>query len=110
MYCVLISLRSQSLNYPQNSFGCVAYVHVYSHQRSKLDPCVIRCVFIGYATTQKGYKCYHPPTQKVHITLDVTFHEEVPYYVSPSSPIQGERGSELKSVGVEDCGLADACE
>ncbi|BFG29747.1 hypothetical protein CerSpe_160210 [Prunus speciosa] len=72
---------------PPKVFGCVAYVHVYFHQRSKLDPCALRCVFIGYSTTQKGYKCYHPPTQKVHITLDVTFHEEVPYYVSPSSSI-----------------------
>ncbi|KAI5322143.1 hypothetical protein L3X38_031215 [Prunus dulcis] len=49
-----------------------------------------------------GYKCYHPPTQKVHVTLDVTFHEEVPYYVSPSSPIHGERGSELESLGLEN--------
>ena len=34
----------------------------------------------------------------------------IPYYVSPFSPIQGERGSELKSVGVKDCGLEDVCE
>ncbi|KAI5333965.1 hypothetical protein L3X38_024097 [Prunus dulcis] len=34
--------------------------------------------------------------------MDVTFHEEVPYYVSPSSPIQGERGSELECVGLEN--------
>ncbi|CAL9004389.1 unnamed protein product, partial [Prunus brigantina] len=87
---------------PPKVFGCVAYVHVYSHQRSKLDPCALRCVFIGYSSTQKGYKCYHPPTQKVHVTLDVTFYEEVPYYVSPSSPIQGERGSELESLGLEN--------
>ncbi|KAI5344664.1 hypothetical protein L3X38_012541 [Prunus dulcis] len=49
-----------------------------------------------------GYKCYHPPTQKVHVTLDVNFYEEVPYYVSPSSPIQGERESELESLGLEN--------
>ncbi|KAI5338139.1 hypothetical protein L3X38_017410 [Prunus dulcis] len=61
---------------PPKVFGCVAYIHVYSHQRSKLDPCALRCVFIGYSTTQKGYKCYHPHTQKVDITLDVTFHVE----------------------------------
>ncbi|CAL2226645.1 unnamed protein product [Prunus armeniaca] len=44
---------------PPNVFWCVAYVHVYSHQRSKLDPCVFRCVFIGHSTTQNDYKCYH---------------------------------------------------
>ena len=85
---------------PSKVFGCAAYVHVYSHQRSKLDPCALQCVFNGYSSTQKGYKCYHPPTQKVHVTLDVTFHEEVSYYVYPSSPIQGERGSELESLGL----------
>ncbi|CAL9018378.1 unnamed protein product [Prunus brigantina] len=95
---------------PPKVFGCVAYVHVYSHQRSKLDPCALRCVFIGYSTTQKGYKCYHPPSQKVHVTLDVTFHEEVPYYVSSSSPIQGERGSELKNFGMENLGCTEAPE
>ena len=32
---------------PPEVFGCVAYVHLYSHKRSKLDACVLRCVFIG---------------------------------------------------------------
>ncbi|BFG20494.1 hypothetical protein CerSpe_067680 [Prunus speciosa] len=95
---------------PPKVFGCVAYVHVYSHQRSKLDPCALRCVFIGYSSAQKGYKCYHSPTQKVHVTLDVIFHEEVPYYVSPSSSIQGERGSDLKNFGMENFGYKEACE
>ncbi|KAI5347614.1 hypothetical protein L3X38_000501 [Prunus dulcis] len=87
---------------PSKVFGCVAYVHVYSHQQNKLDHCALRCVFIGYSSTQKGHKCYHPPTQKVHVTLEVTFHEEVSYYVSPSSPIEGEKGSELESLRLEN--------
>ncbi|CAL8085207.1 unnamed protein product [Prunus armeniaca] len=87
---------------PPKVLGYVAYVHFYSHQWSKLDPCVLRYVFIGYSSTQKGYKCYHLLTQKVHVTLDVTFHEEVPYYVSPSSPIQEEMESELESLGLEN--------
>ena len=79
-------------------FGCIAYVHVYSHQRSKLDACALRCVFIGYANNQKGYKCYHPLSLKTYITMDVTFHEEVAYLVKPSSDstLQGERGSEVQ--------------
>ena len=88
-----VSLVSVS-KLPPKVFGCIAYVHVYSHQRSKLDACALRCVFIGYANNQKGYKCYHHPTQKTYITMDVTFHEEVAYFVKPSSdsPLQGERG------------------
>ncbi|KAI5347615.1 hypothetical protein L3X38_000502 [Prunus dulcis] len=64
---------------PPKVFGCVAYVHVYSHQQNKLDHCALRCVFIGYSSTHKGHKCNHPPIQKVHVTLEVTFHEEVSY-------------------------------
>ncbi|KAM2704063.1 hypothetical protein EV2_005584 [Malus domestica] len=41
--------------FPPKVFGCIAYVHVYSHQRSKLDACALQCVFIGYANNQKGY-------------------------------------------------------
>ena len=61
-----VSLVSVS-KLPPKVFGCIAYVHVYSHQRSKLDACALRCVFIGYANNKKGYKCYHPPTQKTYI-------------------------------------------
>ncbi|XP_016650513.1 PREDICTED: uncharacterized protein LOC107881380 [Prunus mume] len=43
----------------------------------------------------------------VHVTLDVTFHEELPYHVSPSSPIQGEKGSELESLGLENDVIED---
>ncbi|CAL8991764.1 unnamed protein product [Prunus brigantina] len=38
----------------------------------------------------------------MHVTLDVNFLEEVPYFVSPSSPIQGEMGSELEILKLEN--------
>ncbi|CAL8175399.1 unnamed protein product [Prunus armeniaca] len=72
-----VSLVSVS-KLPPKVFGCVAYVHVYSHQQSKLDPYALRCDFIGYSSIQKGYKCCHPLTQK------------------------GERESELESLGLEN--------
>ena len=31
-------------------FGSVAFVHIHKNQRTKLDPCAIRCVFLGYGT------------------------------------------------------------
>ncbi|BBH05042.1 HXXXD-type acyl-transferase family protein [Prunus dulcis] len=67
-------------------------LEVYPHQRGKLDPCALRCVFVGYAATQKGYKCFHPPTQTMHVTADVTFHESEFYYSGGVSehPLQGE--------------------
>ena len=56
-------------------FGCPTFVHVHSPYRGKLDPRVIKCVFIDYAPNKKGYKCYHPQSRKVYISKDVTFHE-----------------------------------
>jgi transposase InsO family protein len=73
-------------NYPISNglipriFGCVAFVHIHSPNRNKLDPRAQRCVFIGYSSTQKGYKCYHPPTRKVYVSADVTFVEQDSYF------------------------------
>jgi len=30
-------------------FGCIVYVHVPEEKRSKLDPKVEKCIFIGYS-------------------------------------------------------------
>ena len=35
-------------------FGCPAYVHVSSDERSKLDPKSKKCIFIGYVKGVKG--------------------------------------------------------
>ncbi|RVW29656.1 hypothetical protein CK203_098349 [Vitis vinifera] len=32
---------------PPRIFGCVAFVHLHKKQRTKLDPCVVRCIFVG---------------------------------------------------------------
>nr|CAN70109.1 hypothetical protein VITISV_001696 [Vitis vinifera] len=52
-------------------FGCVAFVHLYKHQHTKLTSHALQCVFVGYALHKKGYRCYHPPTRRMFITMDV---------------------------------------
>ena len=54
-------------------FRSVAFVHVHSQNKGKLDPRALQCIFIGYSSTQKGYKCFHPPTRKFLVLDDVTF-------------------------------------
>jgi hypothetical protein len=68
------------------------YVHIPKVLRSKLDPCAQRCVFVGYSDFQKGYHCYCPQTNKLHVSIDVSFHETNPYYLAGNlgSPLQGE--------------------
>ncbi|CAL8164315.1 unnamed protein product [Prunus armeniaca] len=72
-------------------FGYVAFVHLHKSQRRKLDPCALRCVFMGYATHQKRYRFYHPPTRRTYITLDVTFLEFELFFHDPlsNSTLQG---------------------
>ncbi|KAA0042053.1 Retrovirus-related Pol polyprotein from transposon TNT 1-94 [Cucumis melo var. makuwa] len=50
------------------------------------------CVFVGYPLHQRGYKCFHPPSRKYFVTMDVTFCENRPYF--PVSHLQGENVSE----------------
>ena len=69
-------------------FGCVSFVHIHSHNRGKLNPRALKCVFVGYSSTQKGYKCFHPPTKKFFVSADVTFVEKESYFAQPY--LQGE--------------------
>ncbi|MCO5596906.1 hypothetical protein L7F22_050977 [Adiantum nelumboides] len=54
-------------------FGCIDYVHLPDELRTKLDPKVEKCVFIGYFVEQKCYKCYNPVTRQVRVSTDVVF-------------------------------------
>ena len=69
-------------------FGCTAFVYVHNQHRDKLDPRAIKCVFLGYSSTQKGYKCYNSSTIKFYISADVTFTENKPFF--PKSSLKGE--------------------
>jgi hypothetical protein len=47
-------------------FSCIAYMHdVLDEKKSKLDPKAEKCIFIGYFSEQKGYRCFNPSTQRL---------------------------------------------
>ena len=56
-------------------FGCVAYLHVPKHKKSKLDSKSKRCIFIGYKDGLKVYKIWNLETWKVVYNQDVVFRE-----------------------------------
>ena len=60
---------------PPKIFGCVYPIHSLSPGSDKLDPRSIKCVFLRYSRTQKGYWCYSPTLRCRFTSADVTFDE-----------------------------------
>jgi hypothetical protein len=56
-------------------FGCPAYVHIPSEERSKLDLKSKQCVFLEYGKGVKGYKFWDPMANKAVINRDMVFDE-----------------------------------
>jgi hypothetical protein len=65
---------------PPKVFGCVCFVHDYRNFVGKLDPRAIKCVFMGYSPSQKGYRCWRPSEHHFFVSMDVTFREYESYY------------------------------
>ena len=56
-------------------FGCVCYVFVPDHLRSKFDKKAIKCIFVGYDESRKGWRCCDPTTGRCHVSRNVVFDE-----------------------------------
>ena len=46
--------------------------------RTKLDSKFEKCILIGYAIKQKGYRCYKHITNYLKVSRDVVFDELIP--------------------------------
>jgi hypothetical protein len=65
---------------PLKTFGCVCFVQNNRPNVGKMDPKAVKCVFVGYSATQKGYVCWSPIKRRLFVSMDVTFRELEPYY------------------------------
>lgn len=79
-------------NFEPRVFGCTTYVH---QNTGKLEPRVVKYMFICYANLEKGYKFYDPEKQKMYITKDVVFHENIPFICHECSLQRGENSKHL---------------
>ncbi|AAD21687.1 Strong similarity to gi/3600044 T12H20.12 protease homolog from Arabidopsis thaliana BAC gb/AF080119 and is a member of the reverse transcriptase family PF/00078 [Arabidopsis thaliana] len=61
-------------------FGSACYPCLRPLAQNKFDPRSLQCVFLGYNSQYKGYRCFYPPTGKVYISRNVIFNEsELPF-------------------------------
>ena len=56
-------------------FGCIAYAHVPSQRREKVDEKGEKYIFVGYSDKSKAYRLIDPRTKKLVISRDVIFDE-----------------------------------
>ena len=49
---------------------------------------LIKCVFVGYYRTQRGYRCFHPPIRWYSVSTDVTFFKSQSYFDGTTSVVE----------------------
>lgn len=58
-------------------FGCACWPNLRPYNQHKLQFRSKECVFLGYSSLHKGFKCLDITTGRVYISRDVIFDEEI---------------------------------
>ncbi|RWR75576.1 Zinc finger, CCCH-type [Cinnamomum micranthum f. kanehirae] len=66
-------------------FGCKCFPYLRDYANNKFAPRSLPCVFLGYSTTFKGYRCYYPPTGRIYTSRHVVFDEHTFPFKDPGS-------------------------
>jgi hypothetical protein len=68
-------------------FGCACWPNLRPYNNHKLAFRSTQCVFLGYSSMHKGYKCLDRSTGRIYISRDVVFDEHFfPFASAPSAP------------------------
>ncbi|KAH0773837.1 hypothetical protein KY290_010974 [Solanum tuberosum] len=65
---------------PSPVFGSTCYVHIPKTNRTKLDLEAKKCVFVGYDSYGKGWRCMDPEPKKLVTSRDIVFDEISSYH------------------------------
>jgi hypothetical protein len=76
------------------TFGCVCYVHLQPHERSKLTAQSVKCAFLGYSTHQKGFICYDPNLNRIRVSRNVIFQEDK-YFFSTNQDTHSPKSTSI---------------
>lgn len=87
-----------------NVFGRTVYCHVPGQQRKKLDAKAEMCVFVGYATEQKGYRVLNSRRNRVETVRDVIFRDPKKVFIpiNYEEEVNGETQAEEEEVCEEE--------
>jgi hypothetical protein len=58
-------------------FGCACWPNLRPYNKHKLSFRSKECVFLGYSSLHKGYKCLDPDSDRVYISRDAIFDENI---------------------------------
>src|SRR3954471_6287541 len=97
MPCAML-LGATKFVVPPKVFESTCFVRKHRPTVGKLDPRVIKCVFVGYPFCQKGYKCWSPTEKRFFVSMDVTFRESEPYYGNPLEKTSPDRREGERSI------------
>jgi hypothetical protein len=67
-------------------FGCAHYLNTSAIALHKLAPRSCRCVFLGYSSDHKGYRCLDLTTNRLLISRHVIFNESSIPFASSNPP------------------------
>ncbi|KAI0489219.1 hypothetical protein KFK09_029061 [Dendrobium nobile] len=67
------------------TFGCLCFPWLRPYSQDKLSPRLQSCIFLGYSSQHKGYRCLDLLTNKIRISRHVKFNEQLFPYADLSS-------------------------
>jgi hypothetical protein len=67
-------------------FGCACWPNLRPYNNQKLAFRSTQCVFLGYSSMHKGYKCLDRSSDRIYISRDVVFDEAIFPFASSSTP------------------------
>ncbi len=74
-------------------FGCACWPNLRPYNNHKLQFRSKRCVFLGFNTMHKGFKCLEVSTGRIYISRDVVFDENI----FPFTELHANAGARLRS-------------
>lgn len=73
-------------------FGCAVWPNLHPFNKHKLEFRSKQCIFLGYSSLHKGYKCLDVATGRVYFSRDVVFDEQV----FPFAKLHPNAGAQLR--------------